>query len=61
MCDIVFKKTKDHGGAVKRTSKAALEGFFKKGVMRNFPEFKRKICTGITFFDKLNSEDLQLH
>ena len=36
MCDIGFEKTKDRGGTVKRTSETAVEGFFKKGIMRNF-------------------------
>ena len=38
------------------------EGFFKKGFMRNFPEFtKKNISAGISFLMKLNSSDLQNH
>ena len=45
MCDIVFEKVQDRAGKVNRTSvyaEAASEGFFKKGFMRNFPEFTKK-------------------
>ena len=45
MCDIVFEKVQDHAGKVNRTSvyaEAASEGFFKKGFMRNFPEFTKE-------------------
>ena len=45
MCDIVFEKVQDRAGKVNRTSvyaETASEGFFKKGFMRNFPEFTKK-------------------
>ena len=65
MCDVVFEKVQDRAGKRNRTSisaEAASEGFFKKGFVRNFPEFTRKrICVGISFLIKLNSVDLQLH
>ena len=37
------------------------EGFFNKGVMRNFAKFTRKHLCRNLFFDKLNFADLQLN
>ena len=53
MCDRVFEKTKGRGGTVNRTSvyaEAAIRGFFKKSIMRNFAVFTRNHLCGILFF-----------
>ena len=53
MCDSVFEKTKGRGGTVNRTSvyaEAAIRGFFKKIIMRNFAVFTRNHLCGILFF-----------
>ena len=51
MCDIVFKKVKVVLGVLKQ--KQPSKGFFKKGFMRNFPEFTKKhLCRNI-FFSKV--------
>ena len=44
MCHIVFEKEKERGRKVNRASvvKQPSEGFFKKGVMRNFAELTTK-------------------
>ena len=43
MCDIVFEKMKGGGGTERVfTQKHPSEGFFQKGVMRNFAKFTRK-------------------
>ena len=53
MCNIVFEKVKGHSGTVNRTSvyaEAAVQGFFKKDVLRNFAEFTRKhLCRNLFF------------
>ena len=41
--------------------KQPFEAFFKKGFMRNFSEFTKNICAGISFLIKLIYVDLQLH
>ena len=56
MRDIIFEKTKGRGGKVNRTSvmeKQPFEGFFKKGLMRNFEKFTRKHLRWILFFDNV--------
>ena len=53
MCDIVLEKAKGRGGTVNRTSVYAeepSEGFFRKGVLRNFAEFTRKHLWRNLFF-----------
>ena len=56
MHDIIFEKVKGRGGAVNSErvfiQKQPSEGFFKKGVMRNFAEFTRKHLCRNLFFDK---------
>ena len=45
MCNIIFEKAKGCGRTVNEeivVQKQPFEGFFKKGVMRNFAEFTRK-------------------
>ena len=37
------------------------EGFFTKAFMRNFLEFTKNICAGISFSIKLSSVDPQLY
>ena len=64
ICDIVFEKVLDLDGKINGRvlmQKQPSEGFFKKGFMRIFAEFKKNICAGISFLIKLNSVDLQLH
>ena len=57
MCDIVFEKTKGHGGTVNRTSVYAeavvFKRFCKKTAMRNFAEFTRKYLCRNLLFDKV--------
>ena len=59
--DIVFEMVKGRAGKINRTSlyveaEVRIEGFFKKGVMRNFAKFTKKtICAGISFLIRLNS------
>ena len=56
MCDIAFEKAKGRGGKVSKQNECRMqkqppEGFFKKGVMRNFVEFTRKHLGQNLFFD----------
>ena len=64
MCDIVFEKVQGRAEKVNRMSvyaEAASEEFFKKGFLRNFPEFTKKTSVPESFLIKLNSVGLQLH
>ena len=62
MCNNVFEKTKRRAGKAEVfMQKQPSEGFFKRGVMRNFGIIHKKtICAGISVLIKLNSVKLQL-
>ena len=57
MHDIIFEKVKGRGGAVNSErvfiQKQPSEGFFKKGVMRNFAKYTRKHLCRNLFPDKI--------
>ena len=55
MCDIVFEKTKGHGGTVNRTS------VYAEAAVRKYLKTSGNICAGISFLTKLNSVDMELH
>ena len=54
MCDILLEKTKGRGRKVKQErvfiQKQPSEGFFKRGVMRNYAGSQENICNGISFW-----------
>ena len=57
MHDIIFEKVKGRGGTVNSEpvfiQKQPSQGFFKKGVMRNFAKYTKKLLCRNLFFDKI--------